>query len=227
MFLCVPPDFLLGFMHLKKQPPLLASYRGAPSMSSCIDAGVLWNLLVGLQILWACVCDLSTREGCQHFFQELITSPSFWCLSAVLRVLCCYSRKPPHCPFFSLALRQPEYISTPSQAKHKPVTCAAIQKAGTPDARSTLLPPSQGWSFELGTVSWLCRATPASDGMAGSLVPNRASSISTPSRGAWPVTQAALKKLELWMNLPLSSFPLVPMMGKLSQGLSCASLGEA
>ncbi|CAI9158447.1 unnamed protein product [Rangifer tarandus platyrhynchus] len=70
---------------------------------------------------------------------------SLWCLSAVLQAPWCCSSKSHHCPFFSSARRHPKYISfpisTPSQAKHKPVSCAAIQKAGTPDTHSP--PPSQ------------------------------------------------------------------------------------
>ncbi|CAM9770940.1 unnamed protein product [Rangifer tarandus platyrhynchus] len=70
---------------------------------------------------------------------------SLWCLSSVLQALWCCSSKSHNWPFFSSAPRHPKYISfpisTPSQAKHKPVSCAAIQKALGHQTPTLLFPP--------------------------------------------------------------------------------------
>ena len=162
----------------KQQPPLLVSYREtSSSISSFIDSGGPLKPLGGMPLLWACVWDLPTK-GLPILFQELMIS--LWCLSAVLQALWCCSSKSHHCPFFSSAPRHPKYISfpisTPSQAKHKPVSCAATQKAGTPDTHSS--PPSQEWSLQGRLV---LTAEPHQSLQA--LVPNHASSTNTPSQG--------------------------------------------
>ena len=149
---------------------------------------------------------------------------SLWCPSAVLQALWCSSSKSHHGPFFSSAPRHPKCISfpvsTPSQAKHKPVSSAAIQKAGTPDTHSSS--PSQEWSLQ-GAPGPDCRATPVS---AGSLVPSHASSMNTPSQGRVTSYSGTPQKAGTSDEPSTLLFPLRPMMGKLSQGLSCASPGR-
>lgn len=167
---CVPSDVLLGFMHLKKkQPPLLASYRETPSSVSLFTdfGGGLWNLC-GVCLFSGLAYEICQLERAAKFFFRRA-----WCLPLVsvystAGSLVLQQQVTPR-SFFLIGPRASKCISfpisTPSQAKHKPVSCAAIQKAGTPDTHSS--PPSQEWSLQ-GAPGPDCRATPVS---AGSLVP--------------------------------------------------------
>ena len=155
---------------------VLCIWKKAATSSSVIQGNIFINLLVyrfwgasetfgGYATSLGLRRDLPTK-GLPILFQELMVS--LWCLSAVLQALWCCSPKSHHCPFFSLAPRHPKYItfpiSTPIQAKHKPVSCVATQKAGKPDTHSS--PPSQEWSLQ-GAWSWpqshtsLCRLSSA------------------------------------------------------------------
>ena len=191
-------------MHLKKrQPPVLVSYREtSSSVCSFIDSGGPLKPLGAMPLLWACVWDLPTK-GLQILFQELMIS--LWCLSAVLQALWCCSSKSHHCPFFSSAPRHPKYISfpisTPSQAKHKPVSCAATQKAGTPDTHSS--PPSQEWSLQ-GHLVLTAEPHQSLQALWGQTM---SVPLTLRVRGEEPVTRTPLRKLELRVNLPLSSSP--------------------
>lgn len=133
---------------------VLCIWKKAATSSSLIQGNTFISQLVyrfwgasetfgGYALPWAC-----KWEGCHSFSGA--HDLSLWCLSAVLQALWCCSSKSHHGPFFSSAPMHPKCISfpvsTPSQTKHKPVSCAAIQKAGTPDTHSS--PPSQKWSLQ-------------------------------------------------------------------------------
>ena len=148
---------------------------------------------------------------------------SLWCLSAVLQALWCCSSKSHHCPFFSSASRHPKYISfpnsTPSQVKHKPVSCAATSEIW--DTRHPLF-SSLPRMKPPGAPGPDRRATPVS---AGSLVPNHASSTNTPSQGRGTSHADSPQKAGTSgePSTPLSPLPTV--MGK-QLGLSFASRGR-
>ena len=124
---------------------------------------------------------------------------------------------------FSSAPRHPKYISfpigTPSQAKHKLVSCVATQKAGTPDTHSS---PSLPRMKPPGAPGPDCRATPIS---AGSLVPNHASSTNTPSQGRGTSHSDSPQKAGTLGEPSTLLFPLLPVMGQ-QPGLSFASRGR-
>lgn len=178
---CVPSDVLLGFMHLKKAATSSGLIQGNTFISQLVYRfwGGLWHLCG--------VCHFSglAYEICQLERAAKFSFRRAWCLPLVsvcstAGSLVLQQQVTPR-SFFLIGPRASKCISfpisTPSQAKHKPVSCAAIQKAGTPDTHSS--PPSQEWSLQ-GAPGPDCRATPVS---AGSLVPSHASSINTPSQG--------------------------------------------
>ena len=192
---------------------VLCIWKKAATSSSVIQGNIFINLLVyrfwgasetfgGYATSLGLRRDLPTK-GLPILFQELMVS--LWCLSAVLQALWCCSPKSHHCPFFSLAPRHPKYItfpiSTPIQAKHKPVSCVATQKAGTPDTHSS--PSSQEWSLQ-GHLVLTAEPHQSLQALWGQTM---SVPLTLRVRGEEPVIRTPLRKLELWVNLPLSSFP--------------------
>lgn len=162
---CVPSDVLLGFMHLKKKAATSSGLiQGNTFISQLVYRcwGGLWNLCG--------VCHFSglAYEICQLERAAKFSFRRTWCLPLVsvcstAGSLVLQQQVTPR-SFFLIGPRASKYISfpisTPSQAKHKPVSCAAIQTAGTPDTHSSSLPrmkpPGGTWAW-LQSHTSLCR----------------------------------------------------------------------
>lgn len=187
--------FLAEFYAFEKTATSSSFDKGRPApISPFIDSGGLWNFSGGTQ-LWACVCDLLERVAIFFFRHSWSLSPSgvhlqycrFFGARGGSHPTVLFS----HCPPGTQSTSTGQVRQDTNQSFGQPSRKLEHQM-------HTLLPPSQGWSFKLGTFPWLCRATPAYVwGTADPRVPNQCQFHQHSKSGKEePVTRAALKKLE-------------------------------
>lgn len=208
---------------------VLCIWKKAATSSSLIQGNTFISQLVyrfwgasetfgGYALPWAC-----KWEGCQILFQALRISPSgvflqycrLFGAAAASHTTVLFSHQPPRIQSVSASLSAPQVRRNTNQSLVQPFRKLEHQTL------TLLLPPKNEASR--GYVGLTARATPVS---AGSLVPSHASSIKTLSQGRVTSHSGTPQKAGTSGEPSTLLFPLLPMMGKLSQGLSCASPGR-